>query len=179
MIDGARHARPEDANVVRILRGSVPLQVQVPMDLQRGDRVETGAGAYAVIRWPSGSEVFMRPHSSGEVGSIRQALGEFFVEVRGIFAVEAEFVRAGARGTAGKRHVDRAERQDGVAGAGDVSVAGAGAGEGWYGGRVVRGPCRRRRTSRVGRGGAKDQPRQEEPMMDAGVRKLDQPRRLR
>ncbi len=101
VIDGERLARAEEAGaVLRVLRGGVPVAVQVGMALLPGDRVETGPRAYAVVRWPSGSEVYMRPGSAADIGSLRRAIGEFFVKVRGLFAVETEFVRAGAKGTA-------------------------------------------------------------------------------
>ncbi|WP_298231801.1 FecR family protein [uncultured Azohydromonas sp.] len=100
VIDGVRLAQPSELNAVRVLRAGVALPVEPGMALQRGDRVETGRGAFAVVRWPSGSEVYLRPGSGAEIGSLTKALGEFFVKVRGLFAVETEFVRSGARGTA-------------------------------------------------------------------------------
>lgn len=101
VIDGVRLASAEEAGaVVRVLRGGAAVPVQAGMELMAGDRVETGPRAYAVVRWPSGSEVYMRPGSAADIGSLRRAVGEFFVKVRGLFAVETDFVRAGAKGTA-------------------------------------------------------------------------------
>jgi hypothetical protein len=53
-----------------------------------------------VIRYPSGTEVLMRPNSSGRIGSLTEVIGEFFVKVKGAFSVDTTFVSAGARGTA-------------------------------------------------------------------------------
>lgn len=101
VIDGVRLAGAEEAGaVLRVLRGGAPVPVQAGMALMPGDRVETGPRAFAVVRWPSGSEVYMRPGSAADIGSLRRAVGEFFVKVRGLFAVETDFVRAGAKGTA-------------------------------------------------------------------------------
>jgi hypothetical protein len=101
IIDSVRLARPEEADLaMRVLRGSQALPVRVPMALQPGDRVETARDAHAVIRWPSGSELYMRPGSGGVIGSLSDAIGEFFVKVRGFFAIETEFVKSGASGTA-------------------------------------------------------------------------------
>ncbi|WP_066342115.1 FecR domain-containing protein [Azohydromonas lata] len=101
VIDGERLASAQEAAaVLRVWRGGAALPVQAGMALMPGDRVETGPRAYAVVRWPSGSEVYMRPGSAADIGSLRRAIGEFFVKVRGLFAVETDFVRAGAKGTA-------------------------------------------------------------------------------
>src|SRR2546423_1178115 len=70
------------------------------MAMQPGDEVETGPSAYALIRYPSGSEVFMRPRTRGRVGSFVDMVGEIFAKVRGAFAVQTTFVKAGAEGTA-------------------------------------------------------------------------------
>jgi hypothetical protein len=100
VIDGDRLARPEELGAVRVWRAGAPLAVTVGMALQEGDRIDTGRAAHAVIRWPSGSELYMRPGSSGEIGSIRKAVGEFFVKVKGVFGIETEVVRTAADGTA-------------------------------------------------------------------------------
>lgn len=70
------------------------------MALRSGDQVITGPSAYAVIRYPSGSEVFMRPNTRGRIGSFSEVVGEVFAKIRGAFAVQSGFVRAGADGTA-------------------------------------------------------------------------------
>ena len=46
------------------------------------------------------AEVLMRPSSQGRVGSLTDVIGEVFAKIRGAFAVETSFVRAGANGTA-------------------------------------------------------------------------------
>jgi len=69
-------------------------------ELRRGDFVETGPRAHAVIRYPSGTELLMRPSSGGRIGSLTEFFGEVFVKVKGLFSVDTTFVKAGARGTA-------------------------------------------------------------------------------
>lgn len=100
VVDGQRLAKPTDAGLVRVLRYGSPIDARVGMELMPGDRIETGATADIVIRYPSGSEVFMRPKSSGRIGSFTELIGEVFVKVKGLFAVETTFVKAGAHGTA-------------------------------------------------------------------------------
>lgn len=102
VIDGNRLARPEEGDAaVKVWRQGVALTgVRTGFALRAGDRVQTSPYAYAVVRWPSGSEAYFRPGSSAELGSLLKAVGEFFVKVRGRFAVDTEFVRSGAAGTA-------------------------------------------------------------------------------
>ena len=100
VVDGQRLARPTETGLVRVMRSGSVIEARVGMELLPGDRVETGPTADIVIRYPSGSEVFMRPNSSGRIGSFTQLIGEVFVKVKGLFAVETAFVKAGARGTA-------------------------------------------------------------------------------
>lgn len=100
VVDGQRLAKPAEAALVRVLRDGAPAEVRVGMELRAGDRVEIGPTADVVIRYPSGSEVFMRANSSGRIGSLTEVIGEVFVKVKGLFAVETTFVKAGARGTA-------------------------------------------------------------------------------
>jgi hypothetical protein len=100
VVDGVRAARAEDRGLVRIGRDGTWLEGRPGMALRIGDRVETGPTADAVIRWPGGSELFMRPNSGGRVGSFSDTVGEVFAKIKGLFTVETTFVRAGARGTA-------------------------------------------------------------------------------
>ena len=100
VVDGQRLARPGETGLARVLRGGTAIEARAGMTLQYGDRVETGPNAEAVIRFPSGSELFMRPNSGGRIGSFTDVIGEVFVKVKGLFAVETTYVRAGARGTA-------------------------------------------------------------------------------
>jgi hypothetical protein len=69
------------------------------MTLEKGDRVTTGPGATAVIRWPSGSVAHLHPNSRARIGSLFELVGEVFVRVRGRFVLETEFVIVGAEGT--------------------------------------------------------------------------------
>ena len=75
------------------------LRFAAPTRRNRADRVDTGSSATAVIHYPSGSELLMRPSSTGRIGSFTEAIGEFFAKIKGKFAIETQFVRAGALGT--------------------------------------------------------------------------------
>lgn len=98
VIDATRLARDDEMTQVRVWRGTTALPVRPQMALMPGDLVQTGPNAYAVLRSP-GADVYMRPLSEGRVGSIVDLIGEVFVKIRGAFAVETTFVRAGADGT--------------------------------------------------------------------------------
>lgn len=100
VVDGQRVAGHDEAGLVRIVRGGAVIDGRAGMVLFRGDRVEAGPRVHLAIHYPTGTELLMRPGSSGQVGSFVDAVGEFFAKVRGTFAIETEFVRAGARGTA-------------------------------------------------------------------------------
>lgn len=99
VVDGQRLARRGETGLVSVWRSGQRIEGVAGLPLQPGDRVETGEAATAVVRWPSGSMVYMRPRSSGVVGSVTGFVGELFARVRGIFSVETQFVAAGARGT--------------------------------------------------------------------------------
>jgi FecR protein len=99
-IDGQRVARPDELVQLSVWRSGRWLAVQPGMSLLNGDRVSTGPRASAVIRFTSGSELYMRPNSRGTIGSFFEFVGEVFAKIRGAFAVETTFVRAAADGTA-------------------------------------------------------------------------------
>ncbi len=99
VVDGERLARPDETGLVQVWRGGQRLDGVAGLVLQPGDRVETGPSATAVLRWPSGSEVHLWPGSSGVVGSFTDLVGAAFASIRGVFAVETQYVRAGAQGT--------------------------------------------------------------------------------
>ena len=105
-VDGTR-AQPDQMQAVRVLRGGRLLETQAGMTLQAGDRVETGPGASAVVSYGSGSRVYFGPESGATLGSLFDVIGQVFARVRGKFAIETDFVRAGAEGTA---FLVRAER---------------------------------------------------------------------
>jgi len=99
VVDGARLAGARESGWVVVVRDGVRQNAHAGMSLHAGDRVETGPRADAVLRYPSGTEVIMRPLSGGSIGSLTDVIGEVFVKVRGLFSVDTTFVRAGARGT--------------------------------------------------------------------------------
>jgi len=100
VIGGTRVARPDVTGAVRVTRGNSRIEGRPGMKLELGDRVETASDAEAVIRFPSGTVLLMRPNSSGRIGSFLDTIGEIFVSVKGAFSVDTQFVKAGARGTA-------------------------------------------------------------------------------
>ena len=103
VVDGTRAARGGEAGLVRVVRDGSVIDGQAGMVLHTGDRIQTGPNADILIRFPSGSELLMRPNSRARIGSISEAVGEFFAKIKGVFAVETTFVRAGARGTQVRR----------------------------------------------------------------------------
>jgi hypothetical protein len=98
--DGSRAVQGREAGWVIVTRDGYRQDGYAGFELRRGDFVETGPRAHAVIRYPSGTEVLMRPSSGGRVGSLTDFFGEAFVKVKGLFSVDTTFVKAGARGTA-------------------------------------------------------------------------------
>ncbi len=100
MLEGGGLAPAQAAGLVQVVRGAETIGNRTRMVLRPGDQIITGPTAYAVIRYPSGTELFMRPNSRGRVGSFSELVGEVFAKIRGAFAVQSDFVRAGAEGTA-------------------------------------------------------------------------------
>ena len=98
--DGNRAVQGREPGWITVTRDGVRQDGYAGFDLRRGDFVETGPRAHAVIRYPSGTEVLMRPSSGGRIGSLTEFFGEVFVKVKGLFSVDTTFVKAGARGTA-------------------------------------------------------------------------------
>jgi hypothetical protein len=99
VVDQQRLAGDYDSGLLTVTRDGSSFEGRAGMELRRGDRIATGPRAEAVIRWASGSTLYVRPASSGRIGSFFDALGEVFAKIRGRFEVETTFVRAGARGT--------------------------------------------------------------------------------
>lgn len=99
VVDQQRLAGDSDTGLVTVVRNNAPMAGRSGMELRRGDHVTTGPRAEVVIRWSSGSVLYVRPNSSGRIGSFFDTLGEVFAKIRGKFEVETSFVRAGARGT--------------------------------------------------------------------------------
>jgi ferric-dicitrate binding protein FerR (iron transport regulator) len=99
VIDDNRAAEAGELALVTVQRGAARLPTEPGMTLEKGDRVTTGPGATAVIRWPSGSVAHLHPNSRARIGSLFELVGEVFVRVRGRFVLETEFVIVGAEGT--------------------------------------------------------------------------------
>ena len=100
VVDGTRVARPDEGGLVQLNRNGAWLDAKANAVLQEGDWISTGPNAYALIRYPSGSEIYMRPGTRGRIGSFSEVVGEVFAKIRGLFAVQTTFVKAGAEGTA-------------------------------------------------------------------------------
>lgn len=100
VVDGTRVARPDEGGLVQVNRNAAWLDAKANTVLQEGDWISTGSNAYALIRYPSGSEIYMRPGTRGRIGSFSGMVGEVFAKIRGVFAVQTTFVKAGAEGTA-------------------------------------------------------------------------------
>ena len=98
--DGSRAVQGREPGWVTVTRDGYRQDGYAGFELRRGDFVETGPRAHAVIRYPSGTELLMRPSSGGRIGSLTEFFGEVFVKVKGLFSVDTTFVKAGARGTA-------------------------------------------------------------------------------
>jgi len=99
VVDQQRRAGDGETGLVTVVRNNVGTEGRAGMELRRGDHVTAGPRAEVVIRWSSGSVLYLRPNSSGRIGSFFETLGEVFAKIRGKFEVETTFVRAGARGT--------------------------------------------------------------------------------
>ncbi|HJV61115.1 MAG TPA: FecR family protein, partial [Albitalea sp.] len=100
VVDGQRLARADESGLVGVYRNGAWVEGKAEMTLQVGDTVSTGPNAYALIRYPSGSELYLRPNTRGQVGSFTDMVGEVFAKIRGAFAIQTSFVKAGADGTA-------------------------------------------------------------------------------
>lgn len=100
VVDEQRRAGPDETGLVRVVRGGTVLEGRTGMVLFLGDQIQVGPRAHVAIHYPNGSELLLRPGSSGRLGSWLKDVGEAFVRVRGFFAVQTDFVRAAAEGTA-------------------------------------------------------------------------------
>ena len=94
-----RIATPQEWQQLKIIRRGVFLNVTLPMALKTGDRIKTGPSLAAAIRFPNGSQLYLRSNSHIKIGSVFAFFGELFVRVKGAFQVDTEFVTAGAEGT--------------------------------------------------------------------------------
>ena len=99
VVDGQRLARDDENGLVQVNRNGNWMEARANTVLQNGDWISTGPNAHAMIRYPSGSQLYLRPNTRGRVGSFSEMVGEVFAKIRGVFAVQTTFVRAGAEGT--------------------------------------------------------------------------------
>ncbi|QID19211.1 FecR domain-containing protein [Nitrogeniibacter mangrovi] len=83
--------------LVSVTRGGRALDVRLPLMLQPGDIIETGAGG-AVLRLDNG-EAVLAPRTKVRLGSLEVFFGRVLASVRGLFRVEDESVAADVEGT--------------------------------------------------------------------------------
>lgn len=83
--------------IVSVTRAGRPLDLRLPLVLQPGDIVETGAGG-AVLRLPNG-EALMAPRTRVRLGSLEVIFGRILADVRGLFRAEDDSVAADVEGT--------------------------------------------------------------------------------
>ncbi len=100
VVDSQRVATPGEAGWVQVVRNGHAVEARPGATLLAGDWVTTDSRATAVVRYPSGTEVYMRPDTRGRVGSFTDLVGEIFAKIRGAFAIQTSFIEAGAQGTA-------------------------------------------------------------------------------
>ena len=95
-----RLADDKDLREAVIMRRGRRLPVTPNMALQQGDNIRTGPSLAFAIRFPNGSQLYLRPNTDVIIGSVFALVGELFVRVKGAFQVDTDFVTAGAEGTA-------------------------------------------------------------------------------
>jgi hypothetical protein len=94
VVDGNRAVQGREPGLVAVTRDGYRQDAYPGLALRVGDRIETGPSAHAVIRYPSGTELLMRPNSGGRISSPTDFFGEVFVKVKGVFSVDTTFVKA-------------------------------------------------------------------------------------
>ena len=94
-----RIATASEWRQIRIIRAGVRLDVTPNMILETGDAIRIGPDVAAAIRFPNGSQLYVRSNSHIRIGSIFAFFGELFVRAKGAFQVDTEFVTAGVEGT--------------------------------------------------------------------------------
>lgn len=91
---------------IRIIRNDVRVAPRLNMPLEIGDEIITDPESTVVIRYPNGSEVYLRPNTHVKIQSIYLLYGELFAKVKGAFRVETSFAAAGVEGTEFSLRVD-------------------------------------------------------------------------
>lgn len=94
-----RIATDSERRKVWIMRRGIRLDTTPNMTLHIGDEIRTGRNSAVAIRFPNGSQLYLRSNSRIKIGSVFAFFGELFVRVKGAFQVDTEFVTAGAEGT--------------------------------------------------------------------------------
>ena len=94
-----RIATASEWRQIRIIRAGAHLDVTPNMILETGDAIRIGPDVAAAIRFPNGSQLYVRSNSHIRIGSIFAFFGELFVRAKGAFQVDTEFVTAGVEGT--------------------------------------------------------------------------------
>ena len=94
-----RIATAQEWRQIQVIRRGGSLSVTPNMTLETGDIMRTGSDVAAAIRFPNGSQLYVRSDSHIRIGSVFAFVGELFVRVKGGFQVDTEFVTAGAEGT--------------------------------------------------------------------------------
>jgi hypothetical protein len=101
VVDGGRVASEDEVPaMVRVWRDGQAIAVRSGMRLEEGDRISTGRARRGRDPLPERQRALPGRASRGRIGSFTEALGEMFAKVWGVFSIETEYVKAGARGTA-------------------------------------------------------------------------------
>ncbi len=82
-----------------VWRGGEPIAARAGMQLALGDEVETKSQGRAVVRYPQGHEVALRPATRFSAERLLLRFGELLVRARGWFRVDTVFMQAGVEGT--------------------------------------------------------------------------------
>lgn len=103
MTIGAAAAEPiaalESRGSVVVRRGALLLPGRDVGVLRANDEIRTGSDGFAVINYPNGSQILVRPHSRVRTGSLFIAAGQIFARIKGLFRIDSDFVSAGVEGT--------------------------------------------------------------------------------
>lgn len=94
-----RVAAGSERRNVWVMRRGIRLDATPNMALHTGDEIRTGSSSAVAIRFPNGSQLYLKSNTHIRIGSVFAFVGELFVRVKGAFQVDTEFVTAGAEGT--------------------------------------------------------------------------------
>lgn len=88
-----------DPGLVAAYRDGRRLEGRIPLALRKGDEIQTGPDAGAVIRFANGGEAVLGPNTRVRLGSLEVLFGKLLADVRGLFTVEDDTLVAGVEGT--------------------------------------------------------------------------------